>query len=61
MATSNVPVQDLEEGMEVCCHAERDEWQIVEQVVTIDGRTRVLLIDGRSITLPAERLVTVAS
>lgn len=56
----NIPVRELEEGIEVLCHAERGDWQIVEDVThNAQGSTTVLLIDGRTITLPSDRLVTV--
>ena len=68
MTTSqNIPVRDLEEGNEVLIRAATGESQIVESVSTgwagigSRERTTVLLIDGRTITLAADRLVTVLS
>jgi len=63
----NVPVRDLEEGAEILLRAATGEAGIVEDAVTrwagigAQERTTVTLTDGRSLTLSADRLVTVLS
>jgi hypothetical protein len=63
----NVPVRDLEEGAEILLRSATGEAGIVEMVSTAWAgignreRTTVTLIDGRSLTLSADRLVTVLS
>lgn len=67
MAERNIPVRELEEGNEVLLRAATGESQIVEDVQTrwagigSRERTTVTLVDGRTITLNAERVVTVLS
>lgn len=67
MIEQNIPVRDLEEGNEVLIRARTGETQIVEDVQTrwagigSQERTTITLIDGRTITLDANRLVTVLS
>lgn len=67
MTEQNIKVRDLEEGHEVLIRRETGQTQIVEHVETkwagigSQERTTVLLIDGRTITLNADREVTVFS
>lgn len=57
----NVKVSELVEGNEILLRAETGASQIVEDVTTVNGRTTVLLIDGRQTTHPADQIVTVLS